>query len=296
VDRLVVRQGRVTGVVAVTVDGPVTIEAGRVVLAAGTYGSPAILLRSGIGDPAVLRALGVAPRHALPGVGQNLHDHPALMVRFSGTPELERRMAAFAAERWLPEEQTIAKARSPHCGDGFDLHLYPVGGPKADAPSGWWWALPFACMTPRSRGSLRLASADPTAAPLIDHRYITDPDGADRRVLADGLALARELAAQPSVAPLIGEEIEPGPGIHTPDEIAAFINASCVHYYHPVGTCKMGPAADPMAVVDARGAVHGLDGAYVADCSVMPVIPRANTNLPGLVIGLRIAEGLEVRG
>ena len=292
VDRLVVRNGRVVGAIVAGADGPQTIEAGRVVVAAGTYGSPAILLRSGIGDPDELRAVGIEPLHALPGVGRNLHDHPSIMLGFAGTPELERRTAAFAAERWMPEEQTIAKARSASCREGFDLHLYPVGGPHADSPTGWWWKLPVACMTPRSRGHLRLAGPDPHAAPRIDHRYLSDPAGADRRVLADGVALARQIAAQAPLADLLGEELEPGPAVRSEDALAAFVNDSCAHYYHPVGTCKMGPATDPEAVVDSFGKLHGLHGGYVADCSIMPVIPRANTNMPAIVVGLRVADWL----
>ena len=139
-----------------------------------------------------------------------------------------------------------------------------------------------------------MASADPSAAPRIDHRYLSDPDGADRRVLADGAALAREIASQDPVADLLGDELEPGPTVRADDALVAFVNDSCAHYYHPVGTCKMGPATDPDAVVDARGKLHGLDGGYVADCSIMPVIPRANTNMPALVVGLRIADWLLV--
>ena len=111
-----------------------------------------------------MRALDVTPVHDLPGVGRNLHDHPSVLVGFAGTPELEGRMADFAASRWTPEEQTIAKARSSRCAEGFDLHLYPVGGPDPDNPDDWRWWLLVACMTPRSRGSVTLRSAD-LAAP-----------------------------------------------------------------------------------------------------------------------------------
>ncbi len=292
VDRLVVERGRVTGVVVAGRDGPARVEAGRVVVAGGAYGSPAVLLRSGIGDPTELRAAGVEPVHELPGVGRNLHDHPSVIVGYAGTPELEHQMTTFAAEHWMPEEQTIAKARSAGCGEGFDLHLYPVGGPDRDDPSGWRWKLPVACMTPRSRGTVRLASPDPTIAPRIDHRYLSDPAGHDRGVLVDGVTLARELAAQPPLRDLIGAEVAPGRDVRTEEEVSAFIDVTCVHYYHPVGTCKMGPAADPEAVVGSRGAVHGLEGAYVADCSIIPTIPRANTNVPAVVVGERIARWL----
>jgi choline dehydrogenase len=222
----------------------------------------------------------------------NLHDHPVVYLFFSGTPELEKAMADFGRSHWMPEEQTIAKARSARCGTGFDLHIYPVGGPAAENSKHWNWVLTIACMTPRSRGTLKLISSDPSSAPILDHNYLGDPDGDDARVLIDGVQLAREIASEPRLAALIGEESAPGRGVAPRDQIAEFVRANVAHYYHPVGTCAMGPARDRNAVVDARGRVHGLDNCYVADASVMPVIPRANTNIPALAVGLRIAKWL----
>ena len=289
-DRLEIKSGRVNAVVVAGRGGPMRVQVGRVIVAAGTYGSPAILMRSGIGDPADLRFLGITPMHDLAGVGRNLHDHPRITLSYAGTRELEEMMAAFARDHWMPEEQTIAKARSSRCAEAFDLHIYPVGGRDRRTPAGWNWTLEVACLTPRSRGVLRLASADSVVAPIIDHRYLSDPGDNDLRVLADGVALAREMAATPAMSRLAGREISPGGSVGARGEIEAFVRANCLHYFHPVGTCRMGPASDPSAVVDARGRIHGLDNAYVADASIMPVIPRANTNLPALVIGERIAR------
>lgn len=295
VDRLIVTEGRVTGVVAIGTDGPVTIATGRVVLSAGTYGSPAILLRSGIGDPAQLNAIGIAPVLPLPGVGANLHDHSQVNVVYSGTPELRNRMVAHEADHWTPSEQVIAKLRSAHYPKdepGFDLHIWPVGGRDTQDRDTWVWMLPVSCMTPVSRGTLQLQSADPAAAPLIDHGYITDPAAADRAILVDGVRLAREMAGQSPLRELVGVETAPGPAVQSPAELERWAADNVVHYYHPVGTCAMGPASDPAAVVDARGLIHGLSNAYVADCSIMPVIPRANTNLPAVVVGMRVAHWL----
>jgi choline dehydrogenase len=293
VDRLVVRQGRVVGLEAIGPGGSARIEAGLVVLCAGAYGSPALLLRSGIGPPDDLRALGIAPQHALAGVGQNLHDHPALLLSYTGTPRLIAAMEAFAAAGgWLCEEQTIAKARSSLCAAAFDLHLYPVGSPYWGERGAWLFMLPVANMTPLSRGSLALASHRPDVAPLIDHGYLTDPDDRDLAVLLEGIALARALAAREPLAGLIGQETAPGALLRDGEELRAYVRQNCVHYYHPVGTCKMGPPGDPLAVVDHHGRVHGLDGVVVADASLMPVIPRANTNLPCAVIGEKIAASL----
>jgi choline dehydrogenase len=198
-------------------------------------------------------------------------------------------MGQHRADKWSPEEQTIAKLRSSRCDDAFDLHLYPVGGPINREATTWRWAFPVACMTPRSRGALRLASANPETAPTIDHRYLTDVDGHDAAVLADGLAMARELARRQPLAALVGDEVPPFGG--DGDDLSR-ISETVEHYYHPVGTCKLGPVSDPEAVVDSTGAIHGLESGFVADCSIMPVVPRANTNIPAVVVGERIASFL----
>ncbi len=257
------------------------VECGRVVLAGGAFGSPVILQRSGIGDPARLRALGIEPLCELPGVGLNLHDHPAVTVRFEGGPGSAEAMEAFGATRWMPEEQSIAKLRSSYCSEGFDLHTYPVGGPAPEG--GWKWELPVACMTPASRGEVHITSTDPEALPLIDHRFASDPEGRDRLVLADGIRLMRELAATEPLRAFLGAEIDAEPA-------DALIDGRVSHYFHPVGSCKMGPESDAAAVVDPSGRIHGLANAYVADCSICPSIPRANTNVPAAVIGLRVAQ------
>ena len=291
-DRVVIKNARVEAIEVIRNGRRATIKAGRVVLAAGTYGSPAILLRSGVGNTAELRALGIAPALELPGVGRNLHDHPVIGLVFTGTPELEASMEEFRRHHWMPEEQTIAKARSSRCREGFDLHMYPVGGPLSDKPGAWSWMMVIACMTPRSRGALKLGSSDPTVAPILDHRYLTDADGEDARTLVDGIGLARELAAESRLASLLGDEKWPGRRVGSRDQLEKKVRANVAHYYHPVGTCAMGSARDRDAVVDARGRVHGIDNCYVADASIMPVIPRANTNIPALVVGLRIASWL----
>jgi len=251
-----------------------------------------VLLRSGVGDPATLRAIGIAPVHDLPRLGRNLHDHPAVQLSWAGTPEMVDQMRVYAADAWMLEEQTIAKIRSRHYPAneaGFDLHIYPVGGPTAD---GWRWNFPVACMTPRSRGEVTLRSADARVSPRLQHRYLSDEAGHDRQILIDGVRKARDIASQSPLRELLGEERLPGPGSQTDEEIGAWVESSVFHYYHPVGTCAMGSASDPMAVTDARGKVHGLENVFVADCSIIPEIPRANTNIPAVVIGERIAGWL----
>jgi choline dehydrogenase len=288
VNRLQLEGGRAAALEIVGPDGAETIEAGRVVLCAGTYGSPVILLRSGIGPAADLRALGIESILDLP-VGQNLHDHPAVYLAYSGTPALHAAMQAFVAGGGvLYAEQTIAKLRSRYCTAAFDLHLYPVGGRLTSATSGWEYQLPVANMTPLSRGSLRLASADPLAPPRIDAGYLSDPEGRDAAVLFDGIGIARDFARQSPLAEWIGEELPETAGY---GDVEA-VRRDNLHYFHPVGTCKMGPDGDATAVVDPRGKVYGVDNLYVADAAIMPVIPRANTNVPALVVGERIAAWL----
>jgi choline dehydrogenase len=214
---------------------------------------------------------------------------------FRGTPRLEAAMSAFAERQWMPEEQTIAKIRSglyPQSAAGFDLHLYPVGGPDGESETGWHWSFPVACMTPRSRGAVTLRSPDPEREPRIEHHYLSDPEGHDRAVLREGLRAARMLAAQPQLRELLGAELNPGPSIQDDEAMEEWIDGAIEHYYHPVGTCAMGRVDDPLAVTDPKGRVHGLENVFVADCSIMPVIPRANTNLPAVVVGERIAGWL----
>jgi choline dehydrogenase len=288
VDHLRLEGGRVIAIETIGPDGPLTVEAGRVVVCAGTYGSPAILLRSGIGPDSELRALGIETKLDL-AVGRNLHDHPAVYLKYSGTPQLVAAMLDFVARGGvLFSEQTIAKFRSKYCTSSYDLHLFPIGGQFTDTADGWEFLLPVANMTPLSRGSVQLTSADPFATLKIDTAYLSDPEGRDLAILWNGIELVRDYARQTPLGNLIGEEISPTVNYETPEDV----RRDNLHYYHAVGTCKMGPESDPTAVVDAHGKVFGVDNLYVADASIMPVIPRANTNIPALVVGERISAWL----
>src|SRR5262249_10540410 len=129
VDRLLVEGDRVAGVVVREGSAETVIRADRVVVCGGAYGSPAVLLRSGIGPESHLREGGSEVRHELRGVGETLHDQPAFQVGYTGTPELRAQSTAFAKDRWLPYEQVIAKYPSEQCDEGFDMHIYPIGGP-----------------------------------------------------------------------------------------------------------------------------------------------------------------------
>jgi choline dehydrogenase len=291
-DRLVVEGGRVTGAVVIRDGRRETISAGRVVLCSGVYGSPAILLRSGVGDPAELHRHAIRPVHALAGVGRNLHDHPCATMRFAGTDELVGRMQAFARERFCPEEQIIGKGRTAGCDEAFDLHFYTSGGARREDGGAYHWQYTVGLMTSVGRGAVTLRSSDPDAPPLLDHGFLRDPSGSDLDRLVDGFAQYEEIAAQPALARLLGAEIYPGPAMREAHDVRTIVARNIEHAYHPVGTCKMGPASDPEAVVDANGRVHGLEGCVVADASIMPAVPRANTHLPSVLVGERISASL----
>jgi choline dehydrogenase len=293
VERVLVRGGRVVGVAVRDGQQLAEIGAARVVLSAGAYGSPAILLRSGIGPAGELTDIGVKPVLDLPGVGRNLHDQPCVEVCYAGSGELITEMERHQAETgWQPYEQVIAKFPSAGCRQGFDLHIYPVGGGSRTEPPTWGWILGVACLTPRSRGSVHLTGPGPGDKLVIDHRYLSDPGGYDRARLAEGVERVREVAQAPGLRGLLGRETRPGPEVSGRHEIERYLDQAAVHYFHPVGSCKMGPASDPGSVVDAEGRVHGIEGLYVGDASIMPSVTSGNTNMPTAVIGERIARSL----
>jgi choline dehydrogenase len=283
-DRLV-REGGETVVVANRSSREVRIAADMVVLTAGAYGSPAILLRSGVGDPAALGRLGIRVVSAVPGVGRNLHDHPLVELEFTGSDGLRETLRAAVAAGFVPEEQTLGKLRSSRSQGPYDLHLLPVAAHEHSLLAGRV-LLGVAALEPRSRGLLSLRGTAPHEAPHIEHGYLGDPDGHDIAVLAEGVDRCRELAATEPLRSLVGNELVPGAG----SDLPAAIRRTHSHYFHPVGTCAMGSTADPLAVCDSAGRVRGLDTVVVADCSLMPVVPRANTNVPAAVVAERVTD------
>jgi choline dehydrogenase len=263
---------------------PIIVRGSTVVLSAGVYGTPAILQRSGFGDADRLRALGIDPVHQLPGVGRNLHDHPMVLADRTVGDRLAQFLADAEASGFLPEEQTLGKWTSSHSPDGiYDLHLFPVIASNQTTLTNGRATVQVAGVAPRSRGELHIVSADPNAAPIIDHRYLSDPEGHDLAVLRDGVARANELLDQPVVGSLLGESV-------TDTSTDDGIRANVAHYYHPVGTCAMG--SGPASVCDGRGRVHGSDRLVIADASMFPSIMRANTNMPAIVAGEIVAAAL----
>ena len=275
VDRVVLHAERAVGVRLVTGE---RIHGDRVVLAAGAFHTPAILLRSGIGPAGELAAAGVAAVLDLPGVGRNLADHPAvsLDLGYAGTPQEVRRF------------QVVATAHSDGTDEGRaapDLQLI-VGGPFTDSGE---FFVAAALLKPRSRGRVWLRSADPLAAPRIRLGYFTHPDDLPR--LADGVRRAWEVVRTQELATVSA-------GVHKAPErlddaaVERFVRERVWTYHHPVGTCAMGPDPEAGAVVDPTGRVHGVSRLWVADASIMPNIPAANTHLPTLMLAERIAGWL----
>lgn len=275
VDRVVMRNGRATGVRAIGPEGPHEVGADLVVLTGGAYGSPAMLLRSGIGPAGDLQGLGIDVIAEVAGVGGNLHDHPAFELILEPTEAFRTETAAFAATGHpIPDEQGFASAASSWATDGVvDLHVL------SDVSSDRRLGILVACLTPRSKGRLRLRNADPAAAPRLEHAYLTDPEGHDLGVLHEGVDLARRFLAASPLADLV-HEAEPGIDV----DMYTVIRSGVIHYWHPVGTCAMG------RVTDERGRVHGVEGLVVADASLMPQTVRATTNIPTIVVAERVSQ------
>jgi choline dehydrogenase len=294
VERVLIGNGRAQGVVAWIGGHEVEIRAPTIIVCAGAYGSPALLLRSGIGPAEHLAGAGVQMLHELPGVGENLHDQPTVQVDYSGTTELAQAMRSFPHTGRRREEQVVAKFPSRSCQVGFDLHIFPIGGPRDDPDAAGRTAaftLGGAVLSPLSRGTVRLTGPRLADQLLIDHRYLSDPDGHDLVRLTEVVERIRAIARQP----LLGDEIFPGPNV-TEAALADCIASTVVHYYHPAGSCKMGPPADPSAVVDPDGLVHGLVGVFVGDASVMPSVISGNTNMPTIVIGEKLGRHIADQG
>jgi choline dehydrogenase len=282
VTRVQVRHGRCTGVSYLRNGTPAEAAAsGEVIVCAGAIGSPHLLLLSGIGPAAHLRALGIDPVVDLAGVGQNLQDHPIVMASCSSASSLP-------ASRYNHGE-VYAALRSTLAGTWPDLHLFPILLPLAPAghqPPATGFALVAAAVTADSRGSVQLASADPGQAPLIDPGFLRETADLDR--LEEGLGLIRQAAAGPALAGLLQAEVWPGPAVRTSAEARQYIRRTVAGYYHPAGTCRMGTGTG--AVVDPQLRVTGVTGLRVADASVMPRLPNAHPNATVLAVAERAAE------
>ena len=277
-DRLVMDGDRAVGLICRTERGELELRAESFLLCAGTYGSPALLMRSGIGPRHLLETLGIPVVLDLAGVGRNLHDHVGVSVRYEPRERALRALDLDLSAGRLDQSQVILRLQSSRAEGGFDLHVLPYQAQRSSAA--WTFELLVFAMAPRSRGNVFLRSADPVEPPRIDFRWLTDAGGHDRAVVEDGVCVAARLV---STTPL-SESVA---GVAESD-----FDSAVGGYGHAVGTCRMGPFADPRSVVDSSARVHATAGVFVGDASIIPAIPRANTNLTCFLIGLRVAEGL----
>lgn len=291
VDRILVDDRRVTGARFLR-DGEVhTVNARHVVLCAGAYGSPEILLRTGIGPADHLEKLGIDVVLDRPGVGMNLHDHPTAQLEYEASDELAGALADFARTRWLPEEQAVAKLASPYSDGPYDLHVYPWVEPDDSFESGWRVVFPVSQLRPKSRGTVRLKTADPTEPALIDPGFLTDAAGADIGSLRFGLTWMLAHLISPMLGRVLGaplHDLADGDGA----SVDAWIRGHHTHYWHPAGSCRMGSPSDPASVVAHDGRVFGVEGLTIADASVFPTIPRATPALPTVVVAERMSQFL----
>ncbi|MBE1284532.1 MAG: choline dehydrogenase [Rhodobacteraceae bacterium] len=306
VRNLVIQDRTARGVRYVQRGQEITALARReVILSAGAFNSPVILMQSGIGPAHQLRENGIDVVHDLPGVGENLMDHPltSLQVKCTQPVTLFKHLNLFSQAKGAVEwaltrkgllannhfdavcfVRTKAGVRFPNM--QIALFQIAVAEGSADFIKEHAFQLQFTNQRPQSRGYVKLASNDPFAAPRIRYNLLEHPE--DIEELKAGLRLSRELTEQPSLAAFTGEEIFPGQHVQNDADIEAWLRENCHSSYHPSGTCKMG--VDELAVVDPECRVHGIENLRVADASIMPVIPSANLNCPTMMIGEKTSD------
>lgn len=310
VKRIILSGNRATAVETIEEGRTRTYGASReVIVAAGAFGSPKILQLSGIGDPGDLKAAGVPLAHALPGVGKNLQDHCDLDIiyqlnKYHSMDLLNNMMLPatvlagieYLAFRSGPLASTIVEAGGFSFGNkdeatpDLQFHFLPAAGVEAGIAAvrpGYGATLNSYFLRPRSRGTVRIASGNPAAAPLIDPNFLADDH--DVEMAVEGVRQSREIMAQPSMAKYIeAEHLAGGERVETKDDYVRFVRAHGRTSYHPVGTCAMGTSDD--SVVSPQLKVHGLQGLRVVDSSIMPRIVSSNTQAPTVMIAEKAVD------
>jgi choline dehydrogenase-like flavoprotein len=304
--KIEIENGRAVGATIAQANGTESLRADReVIVSCGAIGSPRLLQLSGIGPADALKAAGVTVVHDLPGVGSNMQDHLDLYAisECTGDHTYDRvaqpHRTVWAGIQYLlfktgPVTSTLfetggfwyadKEARSPDIqfhlglGSGIEAGVEQMKNPGVTLNS--------AFLRPRSRGTVRLASADPKAAPLIDPNYWADPY--DRMCALTGLRLAREILRQPALKPFVLAERLPGDNLDTDEELAQYAYRSCKTDHHPAGTCAMGTG--PEAVVTPDLKLRGIDRLRVVDASVMPFVPSCNTNAPTIMVAEKASD------
>lgn len=303
--RVVIDEGRARGVALQ--DGRILHARDEVIIAASAFNSPKLLMLSGIGPASHLAEHGITPVADRPGVGANLQDHLELYIQMAAAqPVSLYRYWNLFGKAWVGAQWLFAR-RGPGASNQFESAAFIRSRAGIDYPDIQYHFLPIAVrydgkaaaeghgfqahvgpMRSVSRGSVTLRSADPSADPVIRFNYMSDPsDWEDFRTC---IRLTREIFAQDAFRPYVRHEIQPGAAVQSDDELDGFIREHVESAYHPCGTCRMGRADDPLAVVDPRGAVIGVDGLRVADSSVFPRVTNGNLNAPSIMVGEKIAD------
>ncbi len=278
-----------------------------IILAASSINSPKLLQISGIGPPEVLKAAGVEVRHALPGVGENLHDHLEIYFQLMSKKPVTLYSKLNLFSKGLIGLQWQLFGRGLGATNHFESCGFIRSRAGIEYPDIQYHFLPAAMrydgklafpghgfqvhvgpMRTKSRGFVRIRSNDPRNNPSILFNYMSHQD--DWSEFRASIRLTREIFQQPAMTKYAGAEIQPGNHVNSDEEIDSFIRQHCESAYHPCGTCKMGSADDPNSVVDAQCRVIGIEGLYVADSSIMPQVTNGNLNAPTLMIGEKASD------
>ncbi|MDP2378028.1 GMC family oxidoreductase, partial [Reyranella sp.] len=308
--RVLIENGRAVGVEYRTPAGLQVAKARReVIVSGGVYGSPQLLMLSGLGPAAHLQQHGIAVVKDMPGVGSHLHDHFNTYVAYRCSQAVTMNDIANSFPRQILAGMRYVFGRTgPLASMGLYVGAFMRSDRRLERPdlqiNMFAWAVkertragvipqPFSAFSlspvhlkPDGRGTVRLKSADPLAAPEIRFNFLKSTY--DWQALIEGTRICREIARQPALKPFVMEEIMPGADVTAEADLKAFIRANGVSNLHPVGTCRMGHGTDD--VVDPQLRVHGIAGLRVADASIMPTIVAGNTNAPSIMIGEKCAD------
>ena len=269
-----------------------TVEGDEIILSGGAIGSPQTLMLSGVGPEEHLREMGISVVHALPGVGENLRDHPAIFMYYRPVPP-------FADDPNVPSIQVGMRYTCEGSDTPNDMQITPIRVASEYRPTtvrtdvlGPLTGFSCALQNATTAGRLRLASTDPHAQPQLDYNYLADPW--DRTRMRTAVRLCLDLAEKPSMREVLAERLSPTDAdLASDDALDAWLLRNVNTQHHSSGTCKMGPDSDPMAVVDQYGRVRGLERLRVVDASIMPEVIRANTNATVIMMAERIAEWMK---
>ncbi len=303
VDRVEIVDGRANAVTYVRGAEPSTVRARiEVILCAGTYCSPAILQRSGIGDAQWLTSLGIPVRHHAPGVGQNFQDHAAITAQYRTRSAVPYGISLKSLPGMaLHGLNYLFRRRGMLAGNGLegagfiktspqltrpDIQFTFISGSQGRIGLGHGYGITAVLLRPKSRGTVLIASSDPHAAPLIDPHFFDDE--CDLDTLRRGLQAGRRILGSPAFDPLCGWEITPGKAVTEAQELNDYIRNNSATAFHPAGTCQMGRGRH--GVVDDKLRVHGVGALRVVDASIMPTVIGGNTNAPAIMIAEKAAD------